>query len=131
MIYGNLAQILKKLTIIKLSFVSFAALLFSCNCHSTNGKEEVAPGKGTGYQFVIFDNKKPLYGWGYEIYSDGKAIIKQQTIPAIDGIVSFKTKGDAVRIAALVIEKLERGKSPVVSQKELDSLGIDIGHNHH
>jgi hypothetical protein len=132
MIYGNLPQTLKRLTIIRITLVLFSYILFSCNLSSTERENEEAPAvTAVNYQFLILPNRDPLLGWGYEIYSGEKAIIRQETIPAVNGIVSFKTEEDAAQTAALVIEKLKRGKPPLVSKKELDSLGVDTRLNNH
>ena len=132
MIYGNLSQTLKKLTTIRITLVLFSSLLFSCNYISTERENEEAPAVAVvNYQFLILPNRDPLFGWGYEIYSGEKAIIRQETIPAVNGIVSFKTEEDAAQTAALVIEKLKKGKPPLVCKKELDSLGVDTRLNNH
>jgi hypothetical protein len=132
MIYGNLSQTLKKLTTIRITLVLFSYILFSCNLSSTERENEEAPAVTVvNYQFLILPNRDPLFGWGYEIYSGKKAIIRQETIPAVNGIVSFKTEEDAAQTAALVIEKLKKGKPPLVCIKELDSLGVDTRLNNH
>lgn len=61
----------------------------------------------------------------YDIYSDGKKIIHQPSIPALQGNNGFKTKKDAEKIAILVISKLKNGESlPTVSMEELKAQKI-------
>lgn len=109
-----------------------SSLLLSCNYISSESENKKVPAVTEGnYQTLIFPNKYPLQGWGYEIHSGEKAIIRQETIPAVNGIVSFKTKTEAAQTAAIVIEKLKRGTPPVVCKKELDSLGVDTRPNNY
>lgn len=63
-------------------------------------------------------------GWGYEIYVDKKLYIKQEYIPAINGIHAFKTKEDAMATGKLVLNKLTHGKKPLVTIEELRDLKI-------
>lgn len=112
--------------------VLFYAVLFSLRCDTTGTtKKEATKVAIVNYRFLILPNSNPLYGWGYEIYSREKVIIKQETIPAVNGIVSFKTKEEAAQTAALVIEKLKRGRSPFISKRELDSLGVHTRFTNH
>ena len=71
----------------------------------------------------------PLYnssGWGYEILVDHKIFIHQEYIPAIIGKKAFFSKEDAMKTAALVIEKLKRGKQPAITKADLTELKISL-----
>jgi hypothetical protein len=63
--------------------------------------------------------------YGYDIYDKGHLLIHQLSIPGLPGNKGFVRRKDAVKIAGLVIYKLERHLlPPSVSRRELDSLGI-------
>jgi len=64
-------------------------------------------------------------GWGYEIYKDDTAFIKQELIPAVNGYFLFKNPVDASKTALLVVEKLtQKPGLPTITIDELDSLGV-------
>lgn len=64
-------------------------------------------------------------GWGYQILKNGKAIINQPFIPAIEGRIPFADSGQASRTAQLVIRKLQNNMiPPAISKQELDSMGV-------
>ena len=65
-------------------------------------------------------------GWGYTVYLDQKLIIKQLSIPGLQGRTPFKTKADAKKIGSLVIKKLNDGVMPVISKNELYQHQIKI-----
>jgi len=63
-------------------------------------------------------------GWGYQILRRGKLLIRQDHIPGIADKRPFKTREDAERVGHLVIQRLDQGKSPRVSKKDLNENGI-------
>ena len=64
-------------------------------------------------------------GFGYNIYDENRIIIRQPTIPGLPGNKGFCTKSDAIKIAQLVVYKIENYIiPPSISRKELDSLNI-------
>ncbi|MFI5193699.1 MAG: DUF4907 domain-containing protein [Chitinophagales bacterium] len=63
-------------------------------------------------------------GWGYNIMANDKIYIHQDYIPAAGGKRVFKTKEDAMRVANRVIEKISKNQLPVITLKDLDSLGV-------
>ena len=64
--------------------------------------------------------------FGYYIMIDGQMYIEQKTIPAIQGLKGFKTKGQAEAVAKRVIEKIKEGEMPpTIEVKDLDSLKIE------
>lgn len=64
--------------------------------------------------------------WGYDIYVDHKRFIKQDRIPAINGIHTFVSEEEAGKVAKVVIEKIKKGKVPVVTEGEIQKLNITI-----
>ena len=71
------------------------------------------------YKVVELEN-----GWGYEIQLNGKRNILQNRIPAIPFKQPFTSKQSAEKVALKVMEKLNSGKIPSMSQKELIDMGI-------
>ncbi|MDO5980754.1 DUF4907 domain-containing protein [Flavivirga spongiicola] len=65
-------------------------------------------------------------GFGYEITSNKKVLIKQNYIPAIQKNKPFFSEEDADKVACLVINKLKTRNSPTVSLKELIILKIQL-----
>lgn len=64
-------------------------------------------------------------GWGYEISKNSKTLIHQPFIPAIEGKLPFMDSLQALATAKLVILKIRKNIiPPVISQYELDSMGI-------
>jgi hypothetical protein len=65
-------------------------------------------------------------GWGYEVWKDGAMVIKQEHIPAVQGIRSFSSQEQAQKAADIIKTKLEQGIfPPTMSMAELQSIGID------
>ena len=65
-------------------------------------------------------------GWGYTIAYKNKTIIKQTVIPVISDNKSFSTKEDALKVADLVVKKLNQNISPSVTKNDLILLKIKI-----
>jgi Domain of unknown function (DUF4907) len=64
-------------------------------------------------------------GFGYDIYSDGRMLIHQPSIPGMPGNAGFSRKEDSQKVAELVIKKLKRGETPpAVSEEELRELKV-------
>jgi hypothetical protein len=64
-------------------------------------------------------------GWGYQILKNGKAMIKQPSIPAIQGNNGFLNEKDALKTGEFVLTKIKKGIfPPIVSIEELDSLKV-------
>jgi len=74
------------------------------------------------YQVVITEKNG---GFGYQILKDGKLVIDQPTIPAVQGNQSFSTLEKAQKTADYLIEKLKKGIfPPTLAVEELDSLDV-------
>ena len=62
--------------------------------------------------------------FGYLIDKDGMKI-RQTTIPSLPGNKGFRTKDDALKVARLVVYKIDNKMiPPSVTTVELDSLGV-------
>lgn len=71
----------------------------------------------------IIDNGNGSFG--YDIYSNGKLLVRQPTIPAVSGNAGFKTKADAERTAVFVEGKIRKGEMPpTVTVEELKKLKV-------
>lgn len=80
--------------------------------------------------YAIQNDQEPG-NWGYIIEYNHQLLIKQFTIPALEGAKLFKSKKDAEKVGSLVTLKLNNSSRPSISKKELDSLGIVTQHNEH
>jgi hypothetical protein len=69
---------------------------------------------------------KTTSGWGYTIAFKKKIIIKQSIIPVINDTKSFSTESDAIKVADLVVQKLNQNISPTVSKNDLILLKIKL-----
>ncbi|MBK7967010.1 MAG: DUF4907 domain-containing protein [Bacteroidetes bacterium] len=64
-------------------------------------------------------------GFGFDIFQDGKMMIHQNSIPAIQGNKAFATEEDAKAVGALMLYKVSKGiMPPTISVEDLDSLGV-------
>lgn len=61
-------------------------------------------------------------GWGYKIDVNNHPFIYQNQIPGVPGNKPFPTKGSAMAVADLVMNKIEHGQLPSVTPAELKSL---------
>lgn len=63
--------------------------------------------------------------YGYDIYSNGRLLIHQPSVPCVQGDKGFSTKKDAGKVAMLVIEKINKGiMPPALTLQELKNLGV-------
>ncbi|MDY8136142.1 DUF4907 domain-containing protein [Aquimarina sp. 2201CG5-10] len=65
-------------------------------------------------------------GWYYEIYKGNRLIIKQEHIPGVAGIQHFSSEEDAQKVAALVVNKLERMIIPSITKIDLENCNVDF-----
>jgi hypothetical protein len=76
-------------------------------------------------KFEVITSVNPDQSYGYQILKDGKLMIDQKNIPAIQGNRGFSSKSDAEKIAYFTIDKIKNGAfPPTISVEELDSLGV-------
>lgn len=59
-------------------------------------------------------------GYGYEIKVNGGFTIRQEYIPAVEGMIPFKTEKDALKVADMVKEKIEKNQSPTLTKEEIE-----------
>ena len=65
------------------------------------------------------------HSFGYDIYSNGKILVHQVSIPGLPGNQGFTRRKDAEKVAALVVKKLEKNiMPPTVTRAEMDELKI-------
>ncbi|BFM43606.1 hypothetical protein CFS9_22470 [Flavobacterium sp. CFS9] len=69
---------------------------------------------------------KTTSGWGYSIALKNKIIIKQAIIPVINDSKSFSTKNDALKVAQLVVTRLNQNRSPTITKNDLILLKIKL-----
>ena len=63
--------------------------------------------------------------FGYEVFSDGKLFLHQTNLPGQPGNDGCKTKADAEKLVAFVIEKIKQGQMPpTIETEDLKTLGI-------
>ena len=88
------------------------------------GTPPANPPKPTGkLTYAITSNNDKTFG--YDIFNDGKLLVRQPTIPGRPGLAGFKTRTDAEKVAKLVIGKIKQGQMPpTVEEKELKKLNI-------
>lgn len=77
--------------------------------------------KVTGYTYKILECNNSTFG--YNIYSDGRLLIHQPSVPSVSGNNGFSTKAGAEKVAGLVIKKIQQGEMPpAVTVKEMKAL---------
>ncbi|MHA7944310.1 DUF4907 domain-containing protein [Formosa sp. 3Alg 14/1] len=77
----------------------------------------------SGYNVHVY---KLNTGYGYEISMDSKLLIKQDHVPAIAAQHTFCNSDDALKIANLVVRKLEHKENPRITKAELDKHAIAL-----
>jgi hypothetical protein len=65
-------------------------------------------------------------GWGYAVSTQGKVVICQPFIPAIEGNKPFATKSDAKKAGKIIVTRLIEGAEPSLSKDELLRAGVRI-----
>jgi hypothetical protein len=86
-------------------------ILLATACQNTTPPPQTlalnTPKKMT-YKIINAPNKT----FGYDIYVDSKMVIHQPHIPAVAGVEGFKSKSHAIKVANLVIQKMQNGAMP-------------------
>lgn len=78
-----------------------------------------AGGLGTSHnQQLMLETFQSGNGWGYQILLDGKILVHQPTIPAIDTVMPFPNKQSALYLGQLVLERISSNKGFSVSSEE-------------
>jgi hypothetical protein len=117
---------------IKYLFLSFAVyLIVSCNDAQSNKKDlkkedssESNALKTESFEYEMKTIYSEEQGWGYQILKNGKTLINQPNIPAVQGNKGFSSKKNAEKTGQFVLSKIQKGQfPPMVTPEELDSLG--------
>jgi hypothetical protein len=106
---------MNKLTMIKYSNVikiSIFVIIFQVYCSC---KDNPTPFRGEVYKLA--ENK-----YAYKIYFKQKLFIKQETIPAVEGINYFTDSIFALKTMDLVLSKLNHKKNPILTEIEIEKL---------
>ena len=89
---------------------------YSCN----NTEKNVCSNSKNKTEIHIF---KANQGWGFDIFLNKKKYIRQEFIPAIDGLIAFKTKEDAKKIGELMQTKICNNiMPPSITLEEINNL---------
>ena len=72
-----------------------------------------------------------LSGWGYDILVDDKLIIRQESIPVLNGSKGFLTKEQAAQTAEVIINKMENGQPPVITTFDLRLILPELNETAH
>ena len=114
----------------KAFFILFSLIIVGCNSNIEPSKEEIYDTKvplknNTDNEFSIVTIENQDATWGYQLLKDGKLMIDQKNIPAIQGNRGFSTKQNAEIMGNFILEKVKNGGfPPTVSIEEMDSLGV-------
>lgn len=123
MTYGNLIPMWQWLVVIKRRLAVFVLLvLFSCSAEQ-NHPVAIANSE-PAYKVFVVEKNNDKNSWGYIVEYRHKLIIKQFSIPALEGEQPFKNKEQATLVGDLVTKKLNMSMRPAITKTELDSLGI-------
>ncbi len=112
-----------------LSLFFIGVFCFSCNSPVDTNTHADKVEKRSAASSPQFEIKTFTYetGWGYDIYLNNQKYIHQPNIPAINGLHVFVSEDDAIKVAQLMVRKMEDGMSqPTISVEDLDSLHIEI-----
>ncbi len=101
-----------------------ATLLLLCSCATKKEENGQAIVTASKYQLLVTQKSETDTSWGYIILSGDRQLIKQFTVPVLDGNRLFKNRQQAALVGGLVAAKLNSAQSPGITKKELDSLGI-------
>lgn len=106
-------------------------ICISCNRQIENATSDIEPNgsqlnkKSAEPVYSIITTEKSGLGWGYQILKDGKLMINQENIPAIQGNKGFSNKEEAEKTAEFMLSKIKNGVfPPTISIEELDSLQV-------
>ena len=98
--------------IIKLYSTIIIIVVLACSCQDK---------KTESLQPLVFAAGS---GFGYSISIHGKVVIKQVTIPAIEGNMPFCDSLDAAKVSTLVVQKIKAKHAPTVTKQDLKNLKV-------
>lgn len=64
-------------------------------------------------------------GWGYKIFKGERVFVYQSDIPLLPGRAPFPSRKTAVKTGKLFVKRINAGKIPPLTKKDLSQLGID------
>ncbi len=70
----------------------------------------------TGHELRIIGSDAS--GYGYEIWKEGKRLIRQENLPTFEGIVRCPDRACAQRIGEVILQKLNEGQFPPTMERE-------------
>lgn len=110
-------------------FLTLNITLITCTQPAQNklveGEKNKANTARVSEKYEVLTTINEDQGFGYQILKDGKLMIDQKNIPAIQGTRGFSSKVDAEKTANFVLAKIKKGAfPPTISFEELDSLGV-------
>lgn len=77
------------------------------------------------FSMHTFKNADGLEGYGFDVYQEGKMMIHQNSIPAIQGNKGFNNAEETKAVGALMLYRISNGiMPPSISIEDLDSLGV-------
>ena len=104
-----------------LCFIAATLFIHAHATPSSNSLNFQRPPGDTTFRIIPSEGKT----YGYDILVKNKILIHQPNIPGRPGNKGFAVKGDAEKVATLIINKLRHGiMPPATATKELDSLKI-------
>jgi hypothetical protein len=105
---------MRKLILIVTCFITF----ISQGCNQTAKQQD-----SSVYNARVFKTEKADFG--YDIYKDSTLVIHQPIIPSVSGNAGFVNEEEAKKVAALMIDKLNKGvMPPSVTVEEMEKLNI-------
>lgn len=63
-------------------------------------------------------------GFGYQIFSGEKLLVQQEFMPSVQGKVPFRSAKDALKVATLVMDKINAGTQPIIKKEDLTQLNL-------
>lgn len=91
---------------------------------SVPGSKETSQFSKTNLTYRII--LAPHNTWCYDVYSNGKRIIHQPSVPGMSGDEGFKSKERAEKVARLVVGKIRKGQMPptveILEMKKLKAI---------
>ncbi len=111
----------------KYLIILLALIFFGCGLQPQN--ENRVTGSTPDFKALIVQKSNSDTSWGYIILNKDRQLIKQFSIPALEGNIPFSNRHDALLAGNLVADKLNHSLRPAISKKELDSMGIIIVKN--
>jgi hypothetical protein len=110
--------------LITIKQIPLAAVLLLCSCAARQNTPVADVAKAPLYTVMVVQRSEQDSAWGYIILHNNQQMIRQFSIPAMDGNKAFDSEQQAAAVGELVAKKLNHAQRPGISKHELDSLGI-------